>query len=329
MNRYLDQRLKLRHFRIIEAVSQHSSLLRASAALSLAQPALTSSIHEIEEILGFRLYERHAKGVRETQFGEALADTARNILRELKDLDETLDRLTRDNSVVVNVGVLPVAAVGVMPGVVARLSERRPELQVMVSQGLSEDIIPDLMAGRLDLIVGRLYEPASPDGLKREVMYYEPISVVAQPNHPIFMPPGPTLERLSKAKLVLPTVASRLGREIDHLLGQMGIDLAAPVRSSSLGFIRELVLSGEFVGIMPRLTLAADLLRGSVKVAPLPVPAPSRPAGIIYRGDRDLPPAAVALIDMLRAYTGEIAVDDPAEALRSLRNLYDGTGDRA
>jgi LysR family pca operon transcriptional activator len=310
MNRYLDQRLKLRHFRIIEAVSQHSSLLRASAALSLAQPALTRSIHEIEEILGFRLYERHAKGVRETQFGEALAHTAKNILQELKQLDETLDRLTRDNSVVVNVGVLPVAAVGVMPGVVARLSERRPELQVMVSQGLSEDLIPDLMAGRLDLIVGRLYDPAAPDGLKREALYHEPISVVAQPTHKIFQSPGPTVERLCKSKLVLPTVASKLGREIDQLLGQMDIDLSAPVRSSSLGFIRELVLSGEFVGIMPRLTLAADLMRGSIKVAPLPIPAPSRPAGIIHKPDRELPPAAVALIDMLRAYTEAIAAED-------------------
>ena len=112
---------------------------------------------------------------------------------------------------------------------------------------------------------------------------------------------------------MLPTVASRLGREIDQLLGQMDIDPSAPVRSSSLGFIRELVLSGEFVGIMPRLTLAADLLRGGVRVAPLPVPAPSRPAGIIYKPDRELPPAAVHLIDMLRAYTEEIAAGDRAE----------------
>jgi LysR family pca operon transcriptional activator len=309
MNRHLDQRLKLRHFRIIEAVSQHSSLLRASAALSLAQPALTRSIHEIEEILGFRLYDRHAKGVRETVFGEALAHTARNILQELKNLDETLDRLTRDTSVIVNVGVLPVAAVGVMPGVVARLSERRPDLQVRVSQGLSEDLIPDLIAGRLDLIVGRLYDPPTPDGLKREPLYHEPISVVAAPGHAIFNAPGPTIERLAKAKLVLPTVASRLGQEIDQLLNEMGIDLLGPVRSSSLGFIRELVLSGEFVGIMPRLNLAADMLRGQVKVAPLPVPAPSRPAGIIYNAARELPPAAVALIDMLRAYTEAIDAD--------------------
>lgn len=314
MNRHLDQRLKLRHFRIIEAVSQHSSLLRASAALSLAQPALTRSIHEIEEILGLRLYERHAKGVRETPFGEALAATAKNILSELKLLDSKLDQLTRDSCLVVNVGVLPVAAVGIMPGVVTLLSDKRGDLQVQISQGLSEQLIPELIAGNLDLIVGRLYDPPSPDGLKREVLYHEPISLMAQPGHPIFDGPGPTVERLSKTKLVLPTVASRLGREIDQLLTDMGIDLAAPIRSSSLGFIRELIQNGEFVGIMPRLTLAADLLRGSIKLASLPVPAPSRPAGIIYRGDRPLPPSAVSLIDALRQYTETIDAQGGPEA---------------
>jgi LysR family pca operon transcriptional activator len=183
-----------------------------------------------------------------------------------------------------------------------------------VVQGLSEELIPDLIAGRIDLIVGRLYDSITPDGLTREVLYHEPICLMAHPGHPIFTPPGPTIERLAKCKLVLPTVASRLGREIDHLLDQMRIDLASPIRSSSLGFIRELMLSGEFVGIMPRLTLVADLMRGTMRVAPLPVPAPSRPAGIIYRGDRPLPPAAVALVDTLRAYVQDVMAEGHAEA---------------
>ncbi len=94
----------------------------------------------------------------------------------------------------------------------------------------------------------------------------------------------------------------------------MNIDLSAPIRSSSLGFIRELMLSGEFVGIMPRLTLATDLMRGAMKLAPLPVPAPSRPAGIIYKGDRPFPPSAQALIETLRAYTREVMAEGHAEA---------------
>jgi len=314
VNRHLDQRLKLRHFRIIEAISNHSSLLKASGALRLAQPALTRSLHEIEEVLGVRLYDRHAKGVRETQFGEAVAQCARNILAELKRLDDELDQLSRDTSVVVNVGALPVAAVGIMPGVIARLNEQRPDLEVRLVQGLTEELIPELNSGQLDLIVGRLYESLAPDGLKREVLYYEPISLMAHPEHSIFAGPGPTIENISKAKLALPTVASRLGQEIDQILVAMNIDLNSPIRSSSLAFIRELIQSGEFVAIMPRLTLAADVLRGAIRLAQLPVPMPSRPAGIIYRGDQPLPPSAAALVATLRLYTHDVLAEGGAEA---------------
>lgn len=313
MNRYLDQRLKLRHFRIIEAIGDHSSLLKASAALGVAQPALTRSLQEIEDVLGVKLYDRHAKGVRETPFGEALTHTARMVLAELKLLDSQLDQLTRDTSIVVTVGALPVAAVGVMPGVIARLAEKRDDLQIRLVQGLSEQLVPELNAGNLDLIVGRIY-PLNPDGLTRETLYHEPISLMAHPDHPIFEAPGPTLERLGKVKLVLPTVATRLGQEIDHLLTEMGIDLNAPIRSSSLGFIREMIQSKEFVTIMPSLMLAGDLLRGSIRISPLPIDAPPRPAGLLYRGDKPLPPSALALIEALRSYVGDVMAKG-AEAL--------------
>ena len=308
LNRHLDQRLKLRHLRIIEAIDDHSSLLKASVALGIAQPALTRSLQEIEDILGVRLYDRHAKGLRETPFGEVLTATARRILAELKQLDNKLDQLARDTSLLVTVGVLPVAAVGVMPGVIARLNDEHDDLQIRLVQGLSEQLIPELNAGNIDLIVGRLYPSLTPDALIRETLYHEPMSLIAHPDHPIFSAPGPTQARIAKTKLVLPTVTTKIGQEIDQLLTDMGIDLDAPIRSSSVGFIREMIQAREFATIMPSLMLAGDLLRGYIRVAPLPIAAAPRPAGIVYRGDKTLPSAALALIDALRSYVEDLAV---------------------
>lgn len=306
MVRYLAHRLKLRHLRVIEAISEHASLLKASAALRLTQPALTRSLQEIEDIVGARLYDRHAKGVRETPFGAVLSASARTILAELNKLETSLDRMVHESSVMVSVGTLPVAAVGIMPGVIANLSKAHPELRVRLSQGLTDELIPMLAAGRLDLIVGRLYDPPAPDGLLRETLYHEPISLMARPDHPIFDPPGPTLERLSQCKLALTSVATLLGQETDEILAEMGIDLASPVRSSSLGFIREMMLTSDVVSIMPKLMLASDLLRGAIRVHPLPIPTPDRPAGIIYRADAPLPPAAKTLVQTLKAYIDQV-----------------------
>jgi LysR family pca operon transcriptional activator len=301
MARYLDQRLKLRHFRVISAISTHSSLLKASGALRLTQPALTRSLQEIEDILGMKLYDRHPKGMRETPFGAALSATARNILAELNRLDATLDRLVHDSSSTLTVGALPVAASGILPGAVGRLAEEDGSIQVRLVQGLTEELVPALTEGKIDLIVGRLYD-APPDGLRRETLYHEPIALLARPDHPLFDPPGPTLEHLRQCKLALPTVSSLLGQEIDNLLAKMEIDPGGPIRSSSLGFIREMMQSSEVVSIMPSLLLAGDILRGSIRAAPLPIEAPPRPAGIIYRGDTPLPPAALALVKTLKDY---------------------------
>jgi LysR family pca operon transcriptional activator len=312
--RYLDQRLKLRHFRLISAISQHASLLNAANALRLTQPALSRSLQEIEDILGVKLYDRHSKGVRETRYGAALNETAKAILAEIAKLDATLDRLTQDSSIMVTVGALPVAAMGVMPGVIARLHDEQDDLRVRLVQGTTDDLLPALMSGQLDLIVGRLYETPMPDGLVRETLYYEPIWLMARPDNPIFQPPGPTLERLAECKLALPSVATLLGQEIDELLTQMGIELSKPIRSSSLGFIREMMQSSEVVSIMPRLMLAGDLMRGTIRVAPLPVPSARRPAGITYRRDAPLAPSAQRLIRTLKGYIAEALGDQPVEA---------------
>jgi LysR family transcriptional regulator, pca operon transcriptional activator len=57
---------------------------------------------------------------------------------------------------------------------------------------------------------------------------------------------------------------------------------------------------------MPRLMMVGNLLRGTLKVVPLPIPAPDRPAGLILPRDRAPPPAGRAFIECVRAYVSEI-----------------------
>ena len=104
-----------------DAIEAHQSLLKASAALGLSQPALTKSLQELEETLQFRLFERHARGVRPTEAGAVFVRAARRILAELRRLDEELDLLSTPGGGAVALGVLPVAAAGVLPGALARL----------------------------------------------------------------------------------------------------------------------------------------------------------------------------------------------------------------
>ena len=54
------------------------------------------------------------------------------------------------------------------------------ELADLIQQGRMEELLPLLAAGEIDLIVGRLYPPAVPDGYTREALWEEPISFLAR-----------------------------------------------------------------------------------------------------------------------------------------------------
>jgi LysR family transcriptional regulator, pca operon transcriptional activator len=306
--RYLDQRLRLHLLRAVDAIERHRSLLRASAALGVSQPALTKSLHELEDILQLRLFDRHPRGVYATEAGTVFVRSARRILAELRRLDEDLDLLSSPDGGALALGALPVTASGVLPGALTRLKAAHPAIRVRLQQGRTEELLPLLASGELDLIVGRLYEPAMPDGFVREALWSEPISVLARAEHPIFSLGTVTIEKLGRYDLVLPTVTQRVGQEIEHLLSLLGIDPAASLRSSSHGFIREMLHGTDMLSVMPRLMMVGDLLRGTLRVVPLPIPAPDRPAGLILpRDGRVLPSAGLAFAECLRAYVAEIA----------------------
>ena len=306
-NRHLDQRLKVQHFRAVDAIATHGALLKAATALSVTQPALSKSMRDVEDILGVKLFDRNPRGVAPTAAGVAFIETARRLLAELRRLDETLDLFCDPSRGGIALGVLPVTASGVLPGVLARMKALEPDIRIRMEEGRTEDLLPLLAAGEIDLIVGRLYEPALPDAFEREALWTEPMSILARADHPIFENATIGVEDIGRYDLLLPTVTQRVGQEIEQLLHRLGLAPKASYRSSSAGFIREMLYVGEFLAIMPKLMMVGDVLRGSLRIAPLPVASPERPAGLIRRGDRPLPPAGRIFVEVLRAYVDDLA----------------------
>jgi LysR family pca operon transcriptional activator len=314
--RYLDQKLKLALLRLADALDTHGSMLKAGAALGLSQPALSRGLRELEDVVGAQLFERHARGVRPTAAGVVMIRLARRLLGELRRTDEELDAVGSAEGGAVAIGVLPVAAVGVLPGALIRLRRTNPALRVRLQQGRTEELLPLLAARELDLVVGRLYAPAVPDAFLREPLWEEPISVLARAGHPLLRLRGKVnAAALARHELVLPTVSQRVGQEIDQVLLQLGLPLDVPLRSSSYGFIRETLLASDAISIMPRSMMVGDLVRGALRVVPVAVTAPPRPAGIIRLADPPPSAAAASFIRALQAHVSEAL----AESLRAIR----------
>lgn len=285
---YLEQRLKIRHLRVIDALEQHKSLLRASRALRVSQPALSRTLQEVEEIIGAEIFERHPRGVRPNVTGAVLTAGARKLLTTIRELEAQLDRLSDGQRRTIRVGALPVAAHGLLPAVLANAGEQAASLTISVIEGKTDQMIPALLSGEIDVIVGRLYPPSQQgdlaDDLVRRVLYDEPISLVARSDHPLFDLPSISAADVQRYTLVLPSVSTLMERDVREILEQFGLVTDAAVQSTSVGFMRELLLSGTFVSAVPRVLVAGDLARDTMRILPVAIPGTPRPAGIIHRG---------------------------------------------
>jgi LysR family pca operon transcriptional activator len=306
VKRYLERKLKLRHLAVIDAIGSRRSLLKAGKTLGVTQPALTQSLREIEGLMGAPLFHRHPKGMTATALGERVIETARNILFELKRLEAELDQTVDQGAGTVVVGALPAAAIGLLPGVIARMRATHSQVRIRVLQGRTEEMLAALGIGEVDLVVGRLYEPESPDRFRRVTLYREPIVVVARADHPLLRHRRVTAAMLARFQLALPTATQRVYRDIEAFLAGFGLEPTDALRSSSLPLIREMLLSTDAVAIMPKLMMAGDLLRGAVREVPTTTQSATREGGLILHADRKLLPPAQAFVEVLRAYVGEL-----------------------
>lgn len=310
--RFLDRKLRMQQLRLIEGVAQTGSLSAAARQLGLTQPALTKGLREIEEIIGADLFERHNRGVDATPVGEVVIRFAARVLSEVHRLDDDLDHLDRPGHGLVVLGALPVAAAGLLPSLVERMQIQHPDLELRLVEGRVEAQLSKLKAGDVDMVLGRLYRPELPDGLYREALFDEPLSFIARAGHPIFSSPV-NADAVARYDLILPTFSQRIGREIEHMLDTLGVNTSArTLRSTSHFLIREICHDSDRLAVCPRLLMAGDLRRGSLKVVPVGVRTQPRPSGLVLDRSRPLSPAAGLVLVQVRTLAAEFVLDSTA-----------------
>ncbi|WP_207485492.1 LysR substrate-binding domain-containing protein [Arenibaculum pallidiluteum] len=135
--------------RAFVAVAESCSFTRAASALLRTQAAVSQQIRRLEEVIGQRVFERDAKGVRLTPDGEVLLAYARRMLTLNDEAMAVMLRGTRAASV--RIGTPDDYAVMLLPPVLARFAEAYPEIAVEVVCDNSPDLVSEVAKGRCDL----------------------------------------------------------------------------------------------------------------------------------------------------------------------------------
>lgn len=95
--------LQLKYFAV---TAREENMTRAAAILHIAQPALSQTIHRLEEELGVKVFDRCGKRIRLNDAGKELLNTAEPIIATLAALPEKLQAIADENAETISLNVL-------------------------------------------------------------------------------------------------------------------------------------------------------------------------------------------------------------------------------
>ena len=100
----MNKEIELRHLRYFLAVADALHFSKAAERLGMAQPPLSQQIRRLEQLLGYRLFDRTTRGVKLTLAGQLLAERARTTIEKVQDDLEQVRRLGRGEAGTLTVG---------------------------------------------------------------------------------------------------------------------------------------------------------------------------------------------------------------------------------
>jgi LysR family hydrogen peroxide-inducible transcriptional activator len=278
--------LTLRQLRYFEAVAKHTHFGRAAEACAVSQPALSVQIKELEETLGQALFERTARKVRLTGFGEEFAKRVREILRAVEELGE-LARTSRDALAGrLRMGIIPTMAPYLLPSVIQRLTREFPGLDLHVRETLTTGLLHELKDGRLDAAILAL--PISDPALTEVDLFTEDFVLVRSGAD--WDKPVPSSESLREMRLLLLEEGHCFR---DQALSFCSIQTAIPregLDGSSLSTLVQMVGAGIGVTLIPEMAVPVETRSADVSVARFDHPRPFRRVGMVWRRSSPLAP---------------------------------------
>jgi len=294
--------LKTHQLAFLVHLDEERRLARAAAAAGLTQPAASKLLRQIEETLDVRLFDRHARGVAPTRYGEILIRHARSALSEIGLAREELAALKAGRTGKTAVGTIIEPGAKLIPAAIATLKQRYPGTLVHVEIDASRLLVQRLLQGHLDMVVARLLDVEAADELAYEPLALdEPHAVIASARHPLAGRSNLRLADLIEQPWIVPPPGSLVRDKLAAMFLHEGLPQPSDiVETSSLPMITALLEQGRMIVALPEVSVASYCEAGILKVLMTDLPMGVGGFGLITRRNREFSPGARLMLSTLR-----------------------------
>ena len=275
----------IRQLQYLKLLAEHGAFGRAAEAAHVTQPTLSAGIQELERTLGAPVVDRARTGVILTPVGEEALRRATVILNEAEELVEAAKNAGQPLTGRFRLGVIPTIAPFLLPGALPLLKQRFPKLRLFLREDLTQRLIVQLKAGRLDAALIAL--PFDMGGLEWAHVSDDELLAAVPADHPLAREAAATPEALERENLIL--------LEDGHCLREHALSACKlnpprmvsgeePFAATSLPTLVQMVGSGLGVTFLPHMAVSAGLANAAqVAVRPILADHPAREIVVAWR----------------------------------------------
>jgi DNA-binding transcriptional LysR family regulator len=291
-----------RQIQYFVAVAENGALSRAAHELAISQSTVTEAIRELENDLGFPLFDRRSSGVELTLKGHQFLRHARRILSEIADARRAL----RDDAALLDgrlaLGVTPLVASYVLSDLLARFRRAFPAVSVDIVEDSRDYLEHLLVGGELDVAVVLAGAEKTGPALHAETVEVSRFRVWLPIGHPRAAEARIAIADLERDAFVLLAI-DEIAEAAEDAWRRAGVRPAVAIRTRSVEAARSLVATGAGVAILPDITYRPWSLEGDkIEARDLAEDLPPVAVAVVWRRGSPLGAAAARFVSVARAY---------------------------
>ena len=274
--------MNLRDLRYLIAVADHRHFGRAAAASFVSQPTLSTQIRKLEDELGVSLIERAPRKVMLTPIGIEIVERARRVVSEVEQMKEAARRSQRPEAGAVRLGIFPTLGPYLLPHIIPGLRERFPDLQLLLVEEKSDELLARLRDGRLDAAILAL--PVNDDQLHHEYLFEEPFLLAVPERHPLATRRALRVDDLAQENLLLLEDGHCLRRQTLEVCHLAGAHEKTEFRATSLETLRQMVAANVGITLLPTLAVQPPVAHPrNIRLLSFSDSQPSRQIAMFWR----------------------------------------------
>ncbi len=279
-------KLDPRHLVQLAAILDSGTLRMAAERLGTTQPALSRTIALMEERVGTPLFERSRRPLTPTDIAVELAAFGRTIRGAVERADRMSHQLAGGQYGTIRLGAPPFMCDQLVSRIIGEFARTRPQIRVVLHGDYFPALVTALYNHRLDMVIGPFELLERRSGLTVERVFKGRNVIVCRPGHKLTRQKTVTAADFEAASWIGHSRESVLAADLRSTLADLGVDRFNLVfESDSAGAVLTMVRGGDYLTVLPLLSVAQRLAAGELAMIPTRRSGPERWTAIITRAD--------------------------------------------